>query len=62
MDGCPATLVLTPAFTALAMLMHDAEVQVCDAMNRHALATELASHSHGAGEKIQLAQTSVELP
>jgi hypothetical protein len=62
MDGCPATLVLTPAFTALALLMHDADAQFSDEMNLHALATELASHSHGAGEKIQLAQTSVELP
>ena len=62
MDGCPACLVLTPAFTALAMMMHAMDVQVCEALNIHALASESASDADGTEESLQVARSSTEHP
>ena len=62
MHGCPACLVLTPAFTALALMMNGAEVRVGDARNTHAFVPEAASVSNGADEKLKAAQNLIERP
>ena len=62
MDGCPACLVLTPAFTALALMMNGADAQAGDAMNIRAIAAEPAPDSDRAGEGPQVAQKSIERP
>jgi hypothetical protein len=62
MDGCPATLVLSPAFTTLALLMNGENAKDCDSMNRHALAPHPVPRSNEACEGVQPAQTSTERP
>jgi hypothetical protein len=53
-------LVLTPAFTALALLIDDADVQGFEAMSLRTPVAEQTPHSDAACERLQLTQASIE--